>query len=362
MAWVIPILFAGVFLALFALANPLIEEWLVELNLKEASSNIDLARVIFCLAAISVIWPFICMSRSYHAWVQAQFRSAIELPPATIPEWLLGDVAVLRSLILFNLLFAVQTALDINYLWGGAALPYGMSYADYAHRGAYALIFTALLAAGFVTVAMRPGCSAERSPLIRGLMLLWIGQNVMLVVSSILRLDLYVATYSLTYLRAAAFIWMLLVMIGLVLIVVRIMLYRPNSWLISMNLAALALTIYACGFINFSAIIATYNVEHSREISGKGEPLDVDYLVSLGPQAIPALDAYVARQATGTPGRFLIPRRDAMAASHINEMTDWRGWSFRGFRLKRYLEGNTGARSSPTLTRAQTAAPADCGS
>ena len=40
--------------------------------------------------------------------------------------------------------------------------------------------------------------------------------------SSILRLDLYVATYLLTYWRVAAFIWMLIVAIGLVLIVVRI--------------------------------------------------------------------------------------------------------------------------------------------
>jgi len=37
-------------------------------------------------------------------------------------------------------LFAIQTVLDIQYLWRGAALPDGMSYATYAHRGAYPLI------------------------------------------------------------------------------------------------------------------------------------------------------------------------------------------------------------------------------
>ena len=36
----------------------------------------------------------------------------------------------------------------------------------------------------------------------------------MLVISSILRLDLYVQTYLLTYWRIAAFIWMLLVAAG----------------------------------------------------------------------------------------------------------------------------------------------------
>ena len=55
-----------------------------------------------------------------------------------------------RSLILFNALFAVQTVLDLIYLWGGASLPDGMSHAEYAHRGAYPLVATALLAAAFV--------------------------------------------------------------------------------------------------------------------------------------------------------------------------------------------------------------------
>ena len=58
---------------------------------------------------------------------------------------------------MFNLLFAVQTVLDVIYLWGNTTLPADISYASYAHRGAYPLILTALLAAGFVLAAMTPG-------------------------------------------------------------------------------------------------------------------------------------------------------------------------------------------------------------
>ena len=60
------------------------------------------------------------------------------------------------------MLFAVQTNLDVTFLWGNAALPADITYAAYAHRGAYPLILTALLAAGFVLVAMRPGGPAEQ--------------------------------------------------------------------------------------------------------------------------------------------------------------------------------------------------------
>ena len=171
-----------------------------------------------------------------------------------------GTATILRSLILFNLLFAVQTVLDVIYLWGNAALPADITYAAYAHRGAYPLIVTALLAAGFVLIAMKPGGPAERSPVIRPLVYLWVAQNVMLVISSILRLDLYVQIYLLTYWRIAAFVWMLLVAIGLVLIVARIALRRSDEWLIRANLITLISTLYICSLVNFAAIIADYNV------------------------------------------------------------------------------------------------------
>ena len=51
--------------------------------------------------------------------------------------------------------------MDFVYLWGGKTLPDGMSYAEYAHRGAYPLIATALLAGAFVLVALRPGSETE---------------------------------------------------------------------------------------------------------------------------------------------------------------------------------------------------------
>ena len=243
----------------------------------------------------------------------------------------------LRSLVLFNLLFAVQTVMDISYLWAGAALPDGMSYATYAHRGAYPLIVTALLAAAFVIVAMRPGSEAERSPLTRALVFLWVGQNVLLVVSAILRLNLYVATYLLTYWRVAAFIWMLIVAAGLVLIVVRIVTYRSNAWLISANVVALALTIYVCSLVNFANLVASYNVAHAGDSATAGQPIDLTYVAALGPQAIPALDRYLAANPRMNPG-FFRRYRDALAAEHLKGAESWRAWTFRGWRLSRYLE------------------------
>jgi hypothetical protein len=336
--WVVPLLLSCVFLVLFSSANPLIETWLNAIDLRAWLSRLSVARLLFWSVTLCVAWPFV-----YLKWIRkpppapwvSETEPAVDEPPSE----LFGAAAILRSLLLFNLLFAVQTALDVVYLWGGVALPDGLTYAAYAHRGAYPLIATALLAAGFVLAAMRRGGPAERSQVIRVLVFLWVAQNVMLVVSSILRLDLYVQIYSLTYWRIAALIWMLLVAAGLILIVARIAFNRSNVWLVQMNLATLALMACICAFVNFPYVIATWNVNHSKDVAGTGLELDFNYLVGLGPQALPAIERYLAaRPNRYIPDQFrMTGQRDQLVARQLAELESWRAWSFRGYRLKRYI-------------------------
>jgi hypothetical protein len=341
--WVMPIVLGGVFLALFASANPMIEQWLGSIDIGRGVSLISLSRVIFWFAALSAIWPFIHvrLARTERLPVIQPQEPSADGEPVDDVDWLsnelFGTAAIFRSLVLFNLLFLVQTVLDAVYLWGGVSLPEGMTYAAYAHRGAYPLIVTALLAAGFILSVTNAERASKQTRMVRILIVLWAAQNLMLVLSSILRLDLYVEVYSLTYLRVAAFIWMLLVAFGLVLIVARLLLRRSNGWLIRMNAMVLASVLYVCLFVNFPAMVASYNVADSREMGGKGPSLDIDYLVSLGPQAIPAFDRFIRDQRRSHPQVFA-GYRYALAGRHRAELDSWRGWSFRGWRLQRYLD------------------------
>lgn len=156
----------------------------------------------------------------------------------------------------------------------------------------------------------------------------------MLVISSMLRLDRYIEIYLLTGWRIAALVWMLLVAIGLVLIVARIILEQSNGWLVRINLISLTATLYVCALVNFNAIIADYNVSHSKEGGGKGVNLDIKYLYELGPQALPALDKALLLPGLQFPGccpERLFIQQDA-------DMASWRSWGFRSWRLRRYLD------------------------
>jgi hypothetical protein len=335
--WFVPIVLGGIFVFLLVSANPLLEKWISLLNPGNTASYISLGRILFWTAALSIVWPFIHVRWNGRRKMPAGLAEAAALAQGmpSGPSDFFGVATILRSLILFNLLFAVQTVLDTAYLWGNATLPSDISYASYAHRGAYPLIVTALLAAGFVVVAMRPGGPAEQSRVIRPLVYLWVAQNILLVLSSILRLDLYVQIYLLTWWRVAAFIWMILVALGLVLIVARVVLNRSNGWLIRANLVALTATLYICSLINFAAIIADYNVSHSREAGGKGVWVDMSYLLSLGPQALPAIERAIALRGLDPT---LVSRRGCLVEQQRREIASWRSWGFRSWRLQRALD------------------------
>lgn len=342
--WIVPVVFGVAFLLLFRSANPLVDGWLSDIAPDRWFARLRPDRVMFWIAVVVVTWPFLMVVRPLSGRLLSRAAAALTvdvrtmLPQGAWSDGVFGTAAVLRSLVLFNLMFAVQTGLDLAYLWGGLTLPDGMSYAGYAHRGAYPLVATALLAAVFVLIAMRAGSASSRSRAVRALVFVWVAQNVLLVVSSMLRLDLYVAVYSLTYLRVAALVWMLLVAAGLLLIVLRIALGRSNRWLVSMNLLALLATLYVCSFVNMPAVIAGYNVDHSRAMVAEGRPLDLGYLEDLGPQAIPALDRYLEAVITDSEATEI---RGRLAYRHVRAMRDWRGWTVREAWLGAYLAGRT---------------------
>ena len=122
---------------------------------------------------------------------------------------------------------------------------------------------------------------------------------------------------------------------GLLLILARIVLNRSNDWLIRANLITLTAALYICSLVNFAAIIADYNVGHSREAAGKGVWIDMNYLFSLGPQALPAIDRAIALRGFDPT---LVSRRGCLVEQQRREMAAWRSWGFRNWRLQHTLD------------------------
>jgi len=333
-AWVLPAGLSLVFVWLFAEANPVIADWLHALWSVDLSCLFAPGRWFFWLAAAVLCWPFVRPRLCRRGKTRNPAAAHSVAACASRMDALFSADAIMRSLVVFNALFAVQTGLDAAYLWGGQVLPDGMTYAQYAQRGAYPLMAVALLAAVFVLIAMRPGSESARSRFVRWLVYAWLAQTVVLVGASVWRLGLYVSIYSLTYWRVAALVWMGLVACGLVWIVLRLLWSRSGAWLVRANILTAMTALYVCAFADIGGAIAWFNVEHSRAVRPDGAPLDTGYLRKIGPAAVPALVWYLENGQAGPERAAEVKAVLAGLSSKLNARhADWRGYSFRSYRL-----------------------------
>lgn len=331
LAWVVPGGLGLAFLLLFKGANPLIGAALDRLIPRFETGFVPSSRHLWWLVILVLVWPLV---RRHRAPTRPARRQPLRLPRMLY----VGDSVSLSALIGFNLLFAVQNVSDLLYLWSGVRLPEGMTYADYAHRGAYALMLASLLAAGFSLLTARRGGPMDRVPRLRSLLLLWAGQCLFLVLSALLRLDLYIEAYALTHFRLAALVWMGLVGLGFALILVWLLRGASMTWLVRSNTAALLLTLYAACFVDADALIARYNLSHCQEIAGTGPNFDTSYLWSLGPGALPAIIDAQVQLPWGHPLWVALVDKQKLLPWRLGEPPQsWRGWSFRTWRQRQAL-------------------------
>jgi hypothetical protein len=319
----LPAIGTGLFLLLFTAANPVFGELTSRIDPFAALGHFSPIRLLLWLFITALVWRL--LSPRLSRLGAAMDGSNIGLPGTSI-------ASVTISLFAFNALFLVQNGLDIAFLWSGAALPDGMSYAEYAHRGAYPLIGTALLAGAFVLLTTRSGSPMAHSPLIRLLVTLWIAQNLFLVASTMLRTLAYVDAYSLTELRVQALVWMGLVASGLVLICLRLWLARSSIWLINANLLAVLLVLGASAWIDYDRLAAGWNVRHAREVGGRGTSLDLCHLGRMGDSALLPLIELEARPIPPALRDRVRWVRSNAYRDLAGRQSSWQSWTWRGAR------------------------------
>lgn len=330
----LPVIGGILFLALFARANPVIEQALYTVALPGPW------QVALWAFVAAVAWPAF-----RPRGIALRLAARLPDPEPRIPGTSLPSV--LLALGLFNLLFAVQNTLDVAFLWSGAGLPDGVSAAEYAHRGAYPLIVTAC-AAGILALAMlRPGSASAGNGAARRLVTLWVAQNLVLVASSALRTIDYIDESMLTAWRIAALLWMGLVALGLVLISWRILAGKSARWLVNTNALAAGVVLSVCSVVDLSATAAAYNVRAQRP-----EAVDLCYLWHVGDGALlPVIELERRPMNAGTRLRVRQLRQTLFADLDWRQ-AHWGSWTPRGSRRLSAARAQLGrAVTMPTLPR-----------
>lgn len=206
------------------------------------------------------------------------------------------------TLIMVNLLILTVNAIDVNWLWFNFNYEDGMDLSSLVHEGTYWLIFSILLSMGVLMYFFRGNQNFNTgNGTLKALTYLWIAQNMVMIISVVLRNYHYIDNHGLTYKRIGVYVFLLMTLIGLVSLIVKIARQRSNFFLWRINAWAAYAVLVVLSFWNWDASIAQYNVHtvqnqtlpaylpESPRRYNAADKVDLPYLLKLSDKALPAL-------------------------------------------------------------------------
>jgi hypothetical protein len=226
---------------------------------------------------------------------------------------------------LMNLLFLSFVVVQIRYFFGGAQMIQQittLTYAEYARRGFFELVWVALLVLPILLV-VEYLLRKDNSLNIKVFRWLAGGQIALLFVimaSALSRMFLYQNEYGLTELRVYTTAFMFWLATVFVLFCATVLIGKRERFAFTTYVSAL-LFIAALQFVNPDALIARVNVERLSE----GKFFDANYAADLSADAIPILTEDFP--AMTIENRCVIRQR-LLRRKNYEANKDWRSWNF----------------------------------
>ncbi|MBC7510397.1 MAG: DUF4173 domain-containing protein [Ferruginibacter sp.] len=191
------------------------------------------------------------------------------------------------SLVLLNMLLLCINCIDVLYVWFGFKYTNGINLATYVHEGTGMLIFSIVLAMAIVLFFFRGNLNFYKKN--RGLRFgayAWLLQNMVLVISVLLRDYYYIVHMGLAYKRIGVLVFLLLVLFGLATVFIKIQKVKTTYFLLKANawFAIVILVVASC--VHWDEEIAIYNLARKNII-----PLDIKFLLSLSDKTLPIVEA-----------------------------------------------------------------------
>jgi hypothetical protein len=276
-------LFCILFFALYRLSNPLFAKNTDWINL----DFVNLQWFVFTWGGFLIVYGII-YQKSIGPIEKFENELSQNNSPANPTHLLKYETERFAGIALFiflNVMLVILNAGDIQTIWMNGALPPGMRHTDFVHRGVEIIILSIVIAAGLIMFLYRRDFSSiKKSGALKMLIYLWIAQNLVMLLSTAKRNQMYIDTFSFTYMRIGVYAWLVLAGIGLAITFIKVMKERSNWFLISRNVAVWFCVLALSSLVNWDLYITRYNLNNKPL-----KDVDVNYLLSLSDANIPEL-------------------------------------------------------------------------
>jgi hypothetical protein len=184
-----------------------------------------------------------------------------------------------------NVLLLAVNCTDIRYVWLNFEFSNVGSLSEFVHQGTYLLILSILLSKGFIIFYFRRNLNFyPNNRVLRTLAVVWMLQNVFLVMSVALRNWYYVQYYALAYKRIGVFIFLILVVVGLITMVLKIQRRHTGYQLLRSNAIAAYSMLILMSAVNWDPWIILYNLKAQHKAG-----FDASFCFKVSEKAIPLM-------------------------------------------------------------------------
>jgi hypothetical protein len=203
-----------------------------------------------------------------------------------------GDVVIISVMLISILvIYSFFAMIQFKYLFAGASLPNDLSYAEYARRGFFELLFLSFINISLILAVIYlvrdkiyiNKRSSNSTKLIKILMLYLCAITILLLASSFYRMTLYNNEYGFTELRILVVIFLIFEAIGLLVTFYYII--KPKFNIIALYTIVCLAFYLTINMLNLDYMIAKKNIDMHYE----GKDLDVHYLYRLSSDAAPQM-------------------------------------------------------------------------
>jgi len=239
-------------LPLLAIVIPLLSsaDLVVSHYIGKIFEDFNISRVI-----THTVWAF-CLTMFFFSFLW-NIRGAERTLAPSKPKSFSGFDKIISTIILgaVLLVYVLFCGVQVLYLFGGAGLPKGITYSEYAREGFLQLILIAGINLVLFGIFVKYD---KKTKLLWGLLSGILAVTMIMLISAIIRLWMYVDAYGLTWLRLIS-AWFI-VFLAAVLILAVVRLIKEQLPLIGVCLLLLLGWYTALGFANPDALIVKYNL------------------------------------------------------------------------------------------------------
>ncbi|MCW3076985.1 MAG: hypothetical protein JWO32_1594 [Bacteroidetes bacterium] len=335
------VIFCLVFLALYKQANPLFAE-----NTKWINFDfISLTWLLFTFGSFFIVYPLFYHKtiKPIEVWENNLSLTARASSVGPVHRFEMERVAGVILFIFLNLMLVILNFGDVTSIWFNFSLPKGMKHSDFVHNGVGLIILSIVIATVLIMFLFRKNFNEyKHSKLLKALIYFWIIQNIIMLISTAIRNDLYIQTFNFTYKRIGVYYWLGLAIFGLVIMFTKVFVNKSNWFLVRTNFAVWFTILAFSGLVNWDGYITQYNL--------KNKPLrDVDliYLFSLSDTNIPELlavtkhkDFSQVKEHIYNRSKFYYSEKDYLNLLHEkifyymrDYRSDWQSWDLRDKRI-----------------------------